>query len=90
MKMEPISDPVRADRLARALVSDLMIYDPEKVRVGIRQDDLFERLADEIARARKHFQERVDPELAGKQNVFDRALVDVLVYRSRDVSSRIW
>ncbi len=90
MKMEPISDPVRADRLARALVSDLMIYDPEKVRVGIRQDDLFERLADEIARARKHFQERVDPELAGKQNVFDRALVDVLVYRSRDVTSRIW
>lgn len=90
MKMESISDPVRAERLARALVSDLMIYDPEKVRVGIRQDDLFERLADEIARARKHFQERVDPELAGKQNVFDRALVDVLVYRSRDVSSRIW
>ncbi|MBW2316663.1 MAG: ROK family protein [Deltaproteobacteria bacterium] len=88
--MEPISDPVRAERLARALVSDLMIYDPEKVRVGIRQDDLFERLTDEIARARKHFQERVDPELAGKQNVFDRALVDVLVYRSRDVSSRIW
>jgi len=88
--MEPIHDPVRAERLARALVSDLMVYDPDKVRVGIRQDDLFERLADEIARARKHFAERVDPELAGKQNLFDRALVDVLVYRSRDVPSRIW
>ena len=88
--MDTISDPVRAERLARALVSDLMIYDPEKVRNGIRQDDVFERLSDEIARARKHFEERVDPELASKQNLFDRALVDVLVYRSRDVSSRIW
>ena len=64
--------------------------DADKVRVGIRQDDLFERLADEIARARHHFEERVDPELAGKQNLFDRALVDVLVYRSGDVPSRIW
>ena len=88
--MDPIRDPVRAERLARALVSDLMIYDPEKVRVGIRRDDLFDRLADEIARARKHFVERVDPELAGKQNLFDRALVDVLVYRSGDVPSPIW
>jgi hypothetical protein len=88
--MDRIQDPVRARRLARALVSDLMVYDPEKVHAGIRQDDLFERLADEIGRARRHFEERVDPELAGKQNLFDRALVDVLVYRSRDVPSRIW
>jgi hypothetical protein len=88
--MDAIRDPVRAERLARALVSDLMIYDPEKVRVGIRQDDLFERLADEIARARRHFEERVDPELARKANLFDRALVDVLVFRSRGVPSRIW
>ena len=90
MTVERIQDPVRAQRLARALVSDLMIYDPEKVRTGIRRDDLFERMADEIARARRHFEERVDPELAGKANLFDRALVDVLVYRSRDVDSRIW
>lgn len=88
--MDPIRDPVRAERLARALVSDLMIYDPEKVRTGIHEDDLFERLSDEIARARKHYAERVDPELASKANLFDRALVDVLVYRSRDVPSRIW
>jgi hypothetical protein len=88
--MDPIRDPVRAERLARALVSDLMIYDPEKVRTGIRNDDLFERLSDEIARARKHFVERVDPELAAKHSLFERALVDVLVYRSRDVPSRIW
>jgi len=87
---EPIRDPVRAERLARALVSDLMVYNPEKVRAGIRQDDLFERMADEIERARRHFAQRVDPELVGKQNLFDRALVDVLVYRSQDVPSPIW
>ncbi len=67
-----------------------MIYDPETVRKGIRRDDLFERMADEILRARRHFEERVDPELAKKHGFFDRALVDVLVFRSRDVPSRIW
>ena len=87
---ERITDPVRAQRLARALVSDLMVYQPEKVRIGIEHDDLFERLGEEIGRARRHFDERVDPELGVKFDQFNRALVDVLVYRSSAVRSHIW
>lgn len=88
--MEPIREPARAERLARAILSDLLAYHPEPVRKGIENDDLFDRLAEELSRARAFFEERVDPAVARKTNAFDRAVVDVLVYRSRNVSSHIW
>ena len=88
--MSRITDLQRADRLARAIVSDVMLYNTERVRAGIEADDLFDRLRREIDEAREFFERRVDPEVAAKGNVFDRALVDVLVFRSGGVRSRIW
>ena len=37
--VERITDPERADRLARAILSDVMLYNPEKLRAGIEADD---------------------------------------------------
>ena len=88
--MNPIDDPERASRLARAVLSDVMTYNPEKVRLGIEHDDLFERLSAEIQEAREYFSERVNPEVVTKTGAFDKALVDVLVFRSRHVPSKIW
>lgn len=88
--MDRIRDAERAIRLARAILSDVMLYNEDKVRAGIERDDVFDRLSEEIAEARAYFATRVDPDLAHKSNAFDRALVDVLVYRSRGVRSRIW
>lgn len=88
--MERVDDPVRAERLARAILSDVMLYNAERVRRGIERDDLFERLRPEIEEARAFFEERVSPELARKSNAWGRALVDVLVFRSRHVRSPIW
>jgi hypothetical protein len=88
--MQQIEDPERAARLARAILSDVMSYNPEKVRLGIEHDDLFERLAPEIREARSYFGERVSSDVVAKTGAFDRALVDVLVYRSRHVRSSIW
>lgn len=88
--MQPIEDPERATRLARAILSDVMSYNPGKVRLGIERDDLFERLAPEIREARSYFAERVNADVVAKTRAFDRALVDVLVYRSRHVPSKIW
>ena len=87
---ERISDPERAGRLARAILSDVVLYNPERVRRGIEEDDVFERLAPEIEEARHYFESRVEKELARKSNAWGRALVDVLVYRSGHVHSRIW
>lgn len=85
-----IDDPERAARLARAILSDVMTYNPEKVRLGIEHDDLFDRLAAEIDEARDYYADRVSADLAAKSGAFDRALVDVLVFRSRHVPSKIW
>ena len=88
--MKPITDPARAERFARAVVSDVMLYNAEKVAAGIEHDDVFERLAEELEEARRFYAARVDHDVAAKTNAFERALVDVLVYRSRNVRSRIW
>jgi len=85
-----IDDPERAARLARAILSDVMTYNPEKVRLGIEHDDLFERLSEEIDEARSYFADRVSADLVAKSGAFDRDLVDVLVFRSRHVPSKIW
>jgi hypothetical protein len=71
------------------IVSDLAVYHAGDVRAGIENDDLFERLGERLAEARVYFEERVAPELA-RRGLFDRAVVDVLVYNSRNVPSRIW
>ncbi len=88
--MSRIADPERALRLARAVLSDVMAYHPEAVRQGIEADDLFERLEVELTEARGYFESRVDPAVAMKTNAWGRALVDVLVFRSRHVRSHLW
>jgi hypothetical protein len=88
--VSPIDEPERAERLARAILSDVMLYHAEQVRLGIEADDLFERLAEEIEEARVYFESRVEAEVARQTNAWNRALVDVLVFRSRNVRSRIW
>jgi len=88
--VERIADAARARRLARAILSDVLLYNPEAVRLGIQRDDLFDRLRDQLLEARAYFEERVDSELLHKENFIDRAVVDVLVCGSRGVHSRIW
>ena len=85
-----IRDAERALRLARAILSDVMLYNPRKVRLGIEHDDLFERLHAELEEGRVYFDSRVSLDVARKSNAWGRALVDVLVFRSGSVPSRIW
>ncbi len=88
--MQPIGDSWRARRLARVLFSDLAAYAGDQLRLGLEKDDLFDRLAADISRARGYYQSRIDPELVGAARIFDFALVDVLIYGSRRVQSQIW
>lgn len=88
--MSLIDDPERATRLARAIVSDVGLYNRDAVREGLARDDLFERLDKEIQRARAYWAERVTPRLSRDSAIFEHALVDVLVYRSRGLASRPW
>lgn len=78
-----------ARRLARAIASDLSLYNEEKIVQGIQGDNLFETLADEIEEGRALFKSRVAPELYAK-NFYDRAIIDILVRSKGHVQSKLW
>ena len=78
-----------ARRLARAIASDLSLYNEDKIVEGIEKDTLFDVLSEEIEEGRAHFKSRVAPELYAK-NFYDRALVDILVKSKGHVKSKLW
>ena len=78
-----------ARRLARAIASDLSLYNEEKIVQGIQSDDLFNVLAEEIEEGRALYKSRVSPSLYEK-NFYDRALVDILVKSKGHVKSKVW
>jgi hypothetical protein len=78
-----------ARRLARAIASDLSLYNEEKIVQGIQNDELFTTLAEEIEEGRALYKSRVSPELYQK-NFYDRALVDILIKSKGHIKSKIW
>ena len=85
-----IETPEAANRLARAIASDLSLYNEAKIKEGIENDTFFTVLQDEIAEGRAHYESRVDPKLRGASNFYDRALVDVILARKGHIKSKIW
>ncbi|MCU0654773.1 MAG: hypothetical protein MUF64_05625 [Polyangiaceae bacterium] len=78
-----------ARRLARAIASDLSLYNEEKIVQGIQEDSLFELLAEEIEEGRALYKNRVAPTLYQK-NFYDRALVDILIKSRGHIKSKLW
>jgi hypothetical protein len=89
--MPPLIDkPERARQFARAIASDLAMYNEAKLVQGVQNDTLFDSMKDEIEEGRQHFVSRVTPEIAAT-NLYDRALVDILLkQRGQNIKSKIW
>ncbi len=87
--MNVIENPDQAKRLARAILSDVALYNKEKLEAGIKNDTVFEVLKDELEEGRQHFVSRVAPNLASS-NIYDIAVVDVLIKRAGKIESTIW
>lgn len=87
--MNIITSKDQAARLARAIISDVAIYNQEKVEKGIKNDNIFDALSEEIEEGRQHFYSRVAPELE-PEKIFDLTLVDVLIKRAGKIESPIW
>jgi len=81
---------MKAMRLARAIASDISLYNVDKITKGIEQDNLFEVLKDEIEEGRELFKSRVSAEIFGKTNFFDRAICDVVIKPKGHIKSKIW
>lgn len=88
--MALITSPEAAARLARTILSDIAIYNKEKVKEGLKNDNLFDVLEKELKEGEDLYKSRVDPTLLKKTNFFNKAIVDILIKRSGDVESAIW
>ena len=57
--MNMIDNPDQAKRLAIAIISDVAMYNKEKVESGIKNDNIFDLLQEELEEGRQHFLSRV-------------------------------
>ena len=78
-----------ARRLARAIASDLSLYNAEKIEKGVANDNLFTELHGDIEEGRALFNSRVSPELYSK-NFYDRAIIDLLIRGKGHIRSKMW
>jgi len=85
-----IETPEAATRLARAICSDVSLYNEAKIIQGIEQDTFFDLLSDELEEGRALYRSRVAPELYARTNFYDRAIIDVILRPKGHVRSRIW
>jgi hypothetical protein len=67
-----------ARRFARLLVSEIKLYNEQKVRDGRLEGDLYERLREDIDRSRQMYDKRVAPPVAARYDYFYHELVNTL------------
>lgn len=67
-----------ARRFARLLVSEIKLYNEQKVTEGRRNRDLYDRLKEDIDRSRQMYDKRVAPAVAARLDYFYDELVNTL------------
>jgi len=77
-----------ARRLARLILSDIVIYHPAKVEAGIRDDNFFEVLKDEIAEGRNYYDSRVPLRVRQDSEIFSETL-QLFVRMKREEAGRL-
>ena len=67
-----------ARRFARLLVSEIKLYNEQKVNEGRDNSDLYDRLREAIERSREMYEKRVQPQVSAKFDYFHYELVSNL------------
>jgi len=88
--MKLINNNEAAARLARTIISDIALYNREKVQDGIKHDNIFELLEKELKEGLDLYRSRLAPETDRKNSIYNRAIVDILIKRSGNIESEIW
>ncbi len=88
--MRIITKPDEARRLARTILSDILLYNEAKVKEGIEQDTLFDVLTEELAEGKKYYETMVDEGIRQSSNFFNEAVADVLIKQGGKIKSKIW
>ena len=88
--MAVIDQPEKAMRLARAIASDISLYNEEKIKEGIENDTFFESVSAELEEGRELYKSRVAPALYDATNFYDRAVVDIIIRSKGHLKSPLW
>lgn len=88
--MTVIQEADKAIRLARAIASDISLYNEEKIKEGIRNDNLFDSLAAEFDEGRELYRTRVAPELDEQAHYFWQAIVNIVIRSKGHIRSKMW
>lgn len=79
-----------AQRLVRTIASDIMLYNREKIVSGLKSDQLFEVLAEELKEAQDLYESKVSEEIRSQYALLDRAIVDVLIRTQAHMECPLW
>jgi len=74
-----------ARRLARLILSDIVIYNPEKVERGLRENNFFDVLKDEIEEGRAYFDSRVSFRVKRYTEIFNETLQQFVQMKREEV-----
>ena len=88
--MDPITDKTKACRRARAIASDISLYNEAKIQKALEDDNFFEALDEELEQGRSLYRDSVSPELFKATNYFERAIVDVVLARKGHIKTPFW
>jgi hypothetical protein len=64
-----------ARRFARLLVSEISIYNKDRLREGLERSDIYGRLSEDIDRSRQMYSKRVSPSVARTYDYFHHTLI---------------
>ena len=88
--MAVIDDVAKAARLARAITSDIALYNVDKVKQALHSDSFFEELAPEFEEGRKLYLSRLAPQLDHDAHLFECAIVDVILLGKGHIACKVW
>jgi len=71
------TENARAERLARIIVSDIVLYNPEKFEAALRDGNPLEALDAELDEGRAHFRERIPERVRERRDFLGEELVRV-------------
>lgn len=79
----------RYERTARGAASDILAYNPEKIKQSLEDDNFFEVMEAELNESIKGFTARTNEEIAAS-NMFGRAVIDVIIAPQAGMDSPIF
>ena len=90
MSANLITDADRAIRLARAIASDISLYNEEKVKTAVEKDTFFDLLAHEFEEGRALYSSRVSPALDAQSYHYWCAIINMVLLPRGHLKSKIW